>query len=112
MPDDVINNLYTAVDNFIFDLRNGNKIDEEKYHALCNALISCDSKWKDLESIPKKAAALLVDLPTSIETCSMWYEDSELSRVREIYLEIHDYVLQIVLPKDQRRSPKVIPVTP
>jgi hypothetical protein len=88
--------VMTAAEQFDVPLRNGEGMDEIALKNLRDALRACAAAWRDSDTIPKRAANVLVDLSPAIEASSYLYDEDYAARVRDVYLEIADLVRDCV----------------
>jgi len=84
--------LLTAVQTFSVPLRMGDGINEVGLAELRKALRSCAEAWQYVDTVPKLAMNVLVDVYPTVEASSYLYEAEYASRIRDLAVEIADLV--------------------
>src|SRR4051812_40658117 len=78
----LIDDLSSAVDEFLVPLRMGEGFSKDKFQVLCSILKECADEWASKDYVPKIGVAVLIDLWPAVEACSYLYkeEDAELTK--------------------------------
>ena len=89
--------LLSAAEAFVTPLRAGDGFDENKFRELCRVLEQCAHEWAGSNSIPKKAANLMIELWAGIQKCQSVYTDDEQTRISLAADVILDLSLKVTL---------------
>lgn len=82
----------------VFDdaLRTMKGFNEEAYSFLKQAIGACSDSWADLDSIPRLAVNIFVDVFAATEANAGMYEGKSAERVMEAAYELHDLIGECV----------------
>jgi len=99
---DLIDALDEAVVNSLVALRMGEGVKEPEFDVLCDVLRTCADAWTNATTIPKLAAAMLVELMHQTVVQGMSYSGDALQRVYHAESIIYDLVQRCVsnAPRD------------
>jgi len=85
-------------EGFLIKLRMMNGFDENKFEEVCSILKDCEIEWKNIDSIPKRAVNLIVEICPAIMTYldnSLYCKKDEKwnEKMWDAYLKIYDLIL-------------------
>lgn len=100
MSHQVIENLRTAIESFLTQLRAGDGFNREDFDRVCGALQACLEVWSEADSIPKELANILLDLWPGIEGTASFYDEAVASDIMQAADKIADLSRQICSTSD------------
>lgn len=89
---DVVSQLEALAIEIADKLRGIEGLDLELGERLMIALQRACEHWANSDVVPKRAAALFVDLPSSIEACSYLYDEQSAAGIREFADRVADAI--------------------
>lgn len=75
--------LLLSEEGLLIKLRLGKGLDRVKYDSICYLLEELAAEWKGIDTIPKKAAELFVDLYPAMDATSYQYKNDEAIIIKE-----------------------------
>jgi hypothetical protein len=88
----IVNELLAAAEALTVPLRMGRGLDEEALARVEDALERAAIAWRGDPMIPKRAASVLVELASSVETSSYLYDVSQADLIRQHAAHLGDLV--------------------
>lgn len=92
----LIDELGSAFIEFTYPLRMKEGFDEQKYENFCNVLKKCSKEWAELDSFPRLAVCILVEIVPAIERYKCFYDGADLDKLTKAVQNIHMLILDIV----------------
>ena len=94
MSSDAAQRLASAIERLAVPLRMGDGVDEQALDDLRRTLSDAAVRWRTEDVVPKRAAALLVELyPALVGTVDL-YEGGDAERIRNICEELLELSLE------------------
>jgi hypothetical protein len=100
MPDEPVAELLRATEGFLTPLRVGDGFNERSFMELCRVLEDLARQWRMLDSIPKPAVNVLIDLWPGIQSCSYLYKGEEANQIMKAADTVADLTRDIVMVED------------
>ena len=101
MSDTYVDNLIAAAEEFLVPLRVAEGFHEDKFRKLVLALQACKAQWAIVDSIPKRAVGVLVDLFPLTLGCSDTYSGLEADQVTKAAYDLDILVSDVVADENE-----------
>jgi hypothetical protein len=97
MLDEPVSELIRATEEVLTPLRVGDGFNQSSFMELCRVLEDIARQWRTLDSIPKSAVNVLIDLWPGIQSCSYLYEGEEANQIMKAADTVADLTRDIVM---------------
>ena len=91
---DLIEELAAAAEGLLVSLRLNEGIPDEKLNRLVSALSQAGEQWRGSQDVPKRLAAILLEIYPAVEAASHLYEDEEAESIQQAAAEIFEEAIR------------------
>lgn len=96
---DVTDRLVSAASDFLVALRSNQGFQDDLYEALASSLRDCTSEWRGVDSIPRLATTVLVEIVPAAQAVADSYDEPVRQRIMDASFELYDLIIECVAPE-------------